>query len=496
MMKQSTLSHIVKHAGFDTFGTGINYVLMFISSVIITRTIGAELFGKYSLSNSIFLILGVFAVFGLNTGVVRLTSKYNARRDFQASKGTLLSGMMLSGGFGLVLMLIVIALSPQIATKVFKNVEGISWVLRIHMIALPFYALMLVADGYTQGFKSLKYSVTVEFLTRPVVRLVLVIVLFAIGLRLRGVLYATVISYVLAALLGLYFAIRISQFDFFRTKARLVTNELFLYSLPLVLARFMNVIIARSNTILVGYFKESTSTGLFGAAVTVAAFISISLNSFARIFAPIASDLWEKQRLGELSETFKAVTKWVFSIGLPIFLIFELFSPILLRVFGAEFARAGTTLRFLAAGQIVNALVGPVGYVLTMTGRQKLNLVNSIILAGVNVSLNIVMIPRWGINGAGLATALSLALINIVRVIEVKIIYGFTPFRSDIYKPVLAGCITAASIYFLNMYLGLMSLKGTLLLCIAFLCIYLGLLYMLGLKEEKQVVLRILRRGK
>ena len=494
MARDSTLSHIVKHAGFDTFGTAINYILMFGTSVIITRTIGAELFGKYSLSNSIFLILGVFAVFGLNTGVVRLTSKYNARGDSASVKGTLVSGMLLSGAFGSALMIIVIAISPLLASKVFKNVEGISWVLRLHIIALPFYAIMLVVNGYAQGFKTLKYSVIVEFLARPTVRLGLVVLLFTLGLRLKGVLYATVISYVCAAILALLFAIRVSKFPFRTTSARLVTSELFFYSVPLVLARFMNVIIARSNTILVGYFKEPTSTGLFGAAVTLAAFIPMSLHSFSRIFAPIVSDLWEKQRLDELRDTFKAVSKWVLSIGLPVFMLFLLFPSGLLEVFGKEFGKADATLRLLAAGQIINVLVGPVGYVLTMTGRQKLNLLNSIILAGVNVALNIIMIPRWGIIGAGLATAISLAAINILKVIQVKVIYGFTPLRKDIYKPLVAGGLAGVIIYLVSQKVRWESLQATLGLCIAFLCLYFGLLYALGLKEEKEVILNILRR--
>ncbi len=494
MPRDSTLSHIVKHAGFDTFGTVINYVLMFASSVIITRTIGADLFGKYSLSNSIFLILCVFAVFGLDTGVVRLASKYKARGDPQSTKGTLISGVLLSGGFGLAIMSMVIAVSPILASRIFKNVEGISWVLRIHMIALPFYAMMQVANGYTQGFKSLKYSVTVEFLTRPIVRLGIIIPLFMLGLRLQGVLYATVASYIGAAILAFYFAIRISDFHFFKTNTRRVTRELFFYSVPLVAARSMNIIMSRSNTILVGYFKDSTSTGLFSAAVTLATFIAIGLTSFGKICSPIMSDLWERRQMQELASTFKAVSKWVLTIGLPVYLVFLLFAPQLLRVFGEEFSRAGTALRLVAAGQLANVFLGLGGFLFAMTGRQKLSLLNTSILAVVSVSLNIVMIPRWGINGAGLVTAASLILISIVRGVEVKVIYGFTPLRRDLYKPIVAGAVAALAVYLLNMHLGWESLPRIFILSLAVLGIYVLCLCALGLKEEKEVILNIIGR--
>jgi O-antigen/teichoic acid export membrane protein len=496
MPKQSNIGLIVKHAGADTIGTAFSIAVMFASSVVITRTIGADLFGKYSLSKGVFEILGVLAIFGLNTGMVKLTSKFNTRDEQSAVKGTLLSGTLISATLSVALTLLVIALAPFIASRAFPNVDGIALVLRVHIIALPFFALMTVFNGYTQGFKTLKYSVLTELVARPVSRLAAVVLLFLVGFRLFGVVFGTVFSFILAAGLALYFATKISPFHFRSTGTRLVTRELFFYSLPLVLARFTNIIIVRSNTILVGFFTDAASTGLFGAAVILSPFVSLSLGSFGKIIAPVISELWERKDLPEMEAAFKAATKWIFSLGFPVFLMFMLFSPALLLIFGEDFPRAATALRFLSVGQMVNAMVGPVGLVLSMTGRQKLNLVNSVVLAGVNIVLNIIMIPRYGIAGAGLATAISLGALNIVRVIQVKIIHGFTPFRQDLYKPSLAGAITFVVFYLLNRRLGWEDLTRTLLLCGAFAVVYIVLLLVFGVREEKEILFQILRRRK
>jgi len=494
--QESTIGLIVKNAGIDTIGTAFNIIFMFGSSVVITRTIGAELFGKYSLANSIFQVLGIFAVFGLNTGMVRLTSKYKAKGDRSAVKGTLFSGMLISLCLSIGIVLLVMMLAPLLGRGPFSNVEGFDLILRVYILSLPFFALMMVLNGYSQGLKTLKYSVLVELITRPVVRLLVIIGLFVAGLRLFGVIFGALTSYVVAAGLAFYFARRISPFDFKATAKRLVTRELFYYSLPLVFARFMNIIITKSTTIMVGFFKDATSTGLFGAAATISPFISLSLISFGKIFAPIISELWENNEIAELEANFKSVTKWIFSLGLPVFLVFMLFSPSLLLVFGEDFAGAGTALRLLAVGQMVNAMVGPIGFILSMTGRQKLNLVNSIVLAGLHIVLIVILIPRYGIAGAGLATSVSLGLLNIVRVIEVKVLYGFTPFRPDIYKPAAAGAITFAVFYLLKVWLMWEDLPGTLALSAAFLAVYIALLYIFGLKEEKDVLSDILRRRK
>ncbi|MFH1313851.1 MAG: flippase [Candidatus Eisenbacteria bacterium] len=496
MSKESNMGLIVKNAGIDTFGTGINIIITFFASVVITRTIGAELFGKYSLANSIFQVLSVFAIFGMNAGVVKLTSKYNARQDPPAVKGTLMSGIVLTAAISAVIVVAVVFLSPLLATKVFSKAEGLSPILRIFIIALPFYSLMLVINGYTQGLKTLKYTVLVELISRPLIRLAAVVLLFLIGWRLFGVIVGTIFAYVVATLMAFHFAKKVSPFNFKRTRVRPVYNELFFYSLPLVFSRFMNVIMARSNTILVGYFEDPTSIGLFGAVAQLAPFVSLGLVSFTKIFSPVIADLWERNNLEELKSTFKTVSKWVFSIGLPVFIVLMVFAPSLLSVFGPEFAGAATTLRLMAVGQILTVIIGPLGYLLAMTGRQKLNLVNAIALAAVNVVLNIVMIPRWGIAGAGLASTISVVAINLARLIQVKRIYGFTPFRRDIYKPALAAAIAAAVFYFLRLQLGWEDIGRTLLLSAACVVVYASLLYVFGLREEKEILLEILRRRK
>ncbi len=492
--KQSYMGLIVKNAGIDGVGTAFNILIMFATGVIITRTVGADLFGKYSLSKSIFQVLGVFAVFGLNTGVIRLTSKYNAKGEPRSVKGTLLSGMAITAALSAVIVLAILVLAPFLARRVFDNVEGIDLVLRIHFLGLPFFALMMIANGYTQGLKTLKYSALVELIVRPLIRLVVILALFLVGLKLFAVVFGSIVSFLFAAVLAYYFGRKISPFDFRNTPPKLVTRELFVYSVPLVLARFMNVTISRSNTILVGFFKDSTSTGLFGAAIMLSPFISLSLISFGKIFAPVISELWEKGELIELKNTFKSVSKWILSLGYPVFLIIMLFAPSLLKVFGPDFVNAAPTLRLLAIGQIVNAAVGPAGFMLSMTGRQKLNMVNSIGLAALNIVLNIILIPRHGIAGAALATTIALGLLNIARVVEVKILYGFTPFRRDIYKPLLSGTIAMVLFYLLKTHLGWDDVARTLVLCAAFLIVYVVLLFLFGLREEKQVLVEILRQ--
>jgi O-antigen/teichoic acid export membrane protein len=494
VQKKSELGLIVRNAGLDVFGQGFNIVFAFAASVVVTRTVGPEIFGKYSLANSIFQLLGILAVFGLSGGVVRLTSKYMALRDYGRVKGTAVSGVLFTTLFSLGLIALTLVAAPAVSRKLYSHVAGLDLVLRVYVIGLPFYAVMTILNGYTQGLKTLKPGVIVEMVVRPVARLALILILFLAGYRLFAVVLGSMGGFVCAAAAAFVFAIKASPFDLRRTPKTGVGQELFFYSLPLVLAQFMNVLISRSNVMISGHFLDSETVGVLSATLVLAPFVSMSLLSFSRILAPVISELWEKGDRAGLMRHFKIVSKWIFTLSLPVFCLYALFAPGLLGIFGGEFATGANALKVLAIGQIVNAIVGPIGFILTMTGRQKLNLVNSILVAASNIALNILLIPRYGIMGVAMATTLAITSINLLRVIQVKVLYGFTPFRHDLYKPLAAGAATTALFYLINRYLGWTGIPHTIALCIAFAAVYLVLLYGLGLAEEREVLKEILKR--
>lgn len=490
MSGRSNLAHIARHAGFDAVGSVISMIVMFVSSVVITRTIGADLYGKFSIANNVLMVGSVIALFGIEVGVMKITSKYIAKNIPALVLGALKGGIVFAGLISLGITIAVYVLAPQIASGIFPNVEGIIWVLRAQIIALPFLALMTVINHYTMGFKTLKYNVLIELISRPIVRLGLILFMFRLGLRLEAVIYGTVLSFVVAMTLSATSAIRISKRAFGQMTSQPVTRELLTYSVPIALAHIAGIVTANLNTLIVGHFKNSVDTGLFSIAAQLSLYVSISLLSFARIFSPVASDLWERQRIDELGDTLKTVSKWIFTLGLLVFTVVLLFAPSILMIFGKDFVPGAKAFRILAAGQIMNTAGGLIGYLLPMTGRQKLNLVNCYIFAAIALVLTILMTPVWGIAGTALATSISALVSNVVRIIQAKLLYGFTPFSKDFLIPVVAGSITGLILYVVDRGINLTSTTmGTIAICLAATAIYGFLLYKLGFKQEKDILL-------
>ena len=97
-----------------------------------------------------------------------------------------------------------------------------------------------------------------------------------------------------------------------------------------------------------------------------------------------------------------------------------LFKDIILGIFGEEFNLGSTALIILCIGQLFNAICGPVGSILQMTGRQKAFQNILFIALIINITLNILLVEKHGINGVATATAISLTFWNIASVIYIR----------------------------------------------------------------------------
>lgn len=109
-------------------------------------------------------------------------------------------------------------------------------------------------------------------------------------------------------------------------------------------------------------------------------------------------------------------------------LIFLIFPKSILGIFGEEFRTGAIALMILTIGQFVNAASGSVGYILQMTGKQRLFQYIILFASIVNAYLNFILIPQIGIVGAAIASCIAVSIINIIPLFLIKYYYGFFTF--------------------------------------------------------------------
>jgi len=163
----------------------------------------------------------------------------------------------------------------------------------------------------------------------------------------------------------------------------------------------------------------------------MAVFVMAPINA---AFGPQIAHLHHTGNTRALSLSYKAATGWIVRLSLPAFVLLMVFPQDLLRLFGKEFQTAAVVTSVLAVGQLVNAATGPCGTLLNMSGKVAVNMVDNVSVLALNVGLNLWLIPTLGILGAGIAWSVSLACVNILRVLQVHQLLGVLPFSADTVK--------------------------------------------------------------
>lgn len=495
---RSTLLSMARGAGIVFAGTIAGNGLKYAFHVIVARQLGASLFGLFILGLTVFTVAEIAAQLGLPQAVVRYVSLHQGRGDTARIKGTIVLSARAAALSGLAVGLALFLASGFLAGRVFGRPE-LAPVLRIFALMAPFSVPTTILLASFQGFQLLQYKVYVGELLEPLLRVVGAVAAVGIlGRALPGVLAA----YGLAAGLALLQAAVLLRRAFpalTRKEIRPVIEgrRLAAFSWPLLFSSLLGQLLIVSDAFILGILGTPEQVGIYGAAQRTAQLASLVFLSFNAIFAPIAADYHQRDEGRDLGWIFKVVSQWTLSLTIPISLILILLAGPILRLFGPRFAGGAGALAVLAAGWLLHSALGNAGAVLTMSGRPRWHLANFSLFLGLQIALDLVLIPRYGILGAAVGTAGSLALIDIVTCLEVWLLLGHHPFRAAEAKPLLAGAAGAATMKLAMSRLvsGPPRLLGLLALGAIGLAVYGAALAALGIGREERMVLGRIWRG-
>lgn len=438
---------IAKGGGITFVGSIIGKVLIFITTLILARVLGAELLGLYVLGIAVLDLAGIISRLGLHTGSMRFISINHSKGNKERVKGVIVQSLYISFLTGVFFACIVFSLADVIAINIFKN-QNLSVVIRLFSIAIPFYSTFLVAASIPRGFKVMRYYEYSVNVFNPLLNIGFLIILFWAGLRLNGAIYARILSIVLAFFCAIYYIPKVFPEMFKKeVKAEFRMSTLLSFSIPLLGTNFLQFLIMWINILMVGYFMSPLYVGIYRVAAQIAILIIIFLSSFNAIFAPLVADLYHKKELDKLNEIFKLTTKWIFYLTIPLFIIVLFCSRQIMTVFGNEFTIGAAVLLILAFAQLVNACTGGVGFALIMSGKERLELLNMLLICTLNIALNLLLIPRYGIIGAAIATGISIIVVNLVRLFQVERILGLFPYDKRYLKGLAGGGMSIAVLF-------------------------------------------------
>jgi len=441
------ISKIAKNAGYSGIGILIAYLIGYFSSIITTRVIGTDNFGIFLLASSIFGLSHLIATLGLNQGVLRYVSLYFGKNDPARVKGSILFCARVTLMTSLIVGTALFWLAPLLSKEVFHK-PGLTVGLRILAVGLPFFTVASIYLTSLQGLQLIKLKTSIDMIAQPLSRLIFMLVLFVSGFKLLGVLWASVLSNIIVFALAFYYLKKSGNvFLNHKISAIFEKRRIVTFSSPLFFEGVFFTLTANIDILMLGYFVPSTDIGIYGIALKLGVMVIIPLTAFNMIFAPIISNLYSRNEKETLEKLFKTVTKWILTISFAIFLILALFAKPILSVFGQDFVAGATVLLILLFSKLVDAATGSVGYILKMSGRPKINMINSAILCVTIIVMNLLLIPSYGITGAAMGTACSVIFLNVIRILELYYFERIHPYQKNFIKPLISGILAASIVY-------------------------------------------------
>ncbi len=435
---------IAKGASLSLVGmvawSGLSYLL----AMVIARGLGSSVYGLFSLGLASINLTRPLVMLGLNHGSLRYVARYRALGDPASETRLARRVLILVAIWGGVVSAAIALLAEPIARLSGQDVAATTSLLRQFAPAVLLSAALYVLAGISEGQKQIGFGVLARDILQPASALVLVGGALWLGAGVGGVVLGYVAS-IAVALLAIVWLLRATLAPSMGSRgspAVFSLREVVGFSLPFFPMTFLREAGNRLEIYLLAFLGTSEQVGLFSAAASTAVLVIFGLKAIWRIYAAVASELHARDEMDQLEHVLQLATRWSVTVSLPAVIALGLFGTDVLSLFGSGFATANSVLLILVVGQFINALTGPAPTTLMIAGYSSLILFNNIFTVVLNIGLDWWLISLWGITGAAIGSAVAVAALNVISLVEVRLLLGISCYNRAMIRPVLAGVLT------------------------------------------------------
>jgi O-antigen/teichoic acid export membrane protein len=432
---------MARGAAVNVGGALATTCLSFALTLLITHEIRAGAFGLYSIALATVLLAQVPATLGLDVGAVRFVALRASDGDESGAAADLHAALALAAAASVAIAMALYASAPWLAGTFFHKPQAAS-LIRVAALAVPALALTRVVVGAIQGLGLMRYSALVNPV-RVAAQIAVAAPVLLLGYSAHGLTVAFVVTSWVTLAVAAWMLANALPSAVGRAHRHWRVRELLRFSLPQTFTTLLLNVILWTDTILLGRLRAAADVGVYAVVQRLLSPAQTISTSTGQMFAPRIATHDARGDRTTLGLMLKRVTYWNVSLAVPAFALPILLADPLLRLFGARYTAGATALIILAAAQLFNAATGPLGQVINMSGRPNITLANNASVATLNIIGCVILIPRYGITGAACSTAAALTLVNLIKLVQVRTIFGIDPFLGKTARALAAGAIAA-----------------------------------------------------
>ncbi len=393
----------------------ISRLLNFLIVILLSRMLGPHGYGVYAFVFSIITLLSIPVQAGIPTLVVRETAKAHANNDWQTIQGLLHWAVCLICVFSLV----VFAIVAGVFSIGFISIDPIRKVTLLSGIMLiPLLALVMTQGSAIRGLGKVLLGQLNYNVIRPCLFILLLLATHYFALiheigpeqAMQLQLFSMAMAVILGALIIKYLQPQGGLNSLYQNAPAWRSSIL-----PLSLVAGFQLLNSNFDILMLGLIRSDHEVGIYRVIVQMANLIMFGLGAINQVLHPHFAKLYSSGEKEKLQRLVTISSRIILIFAIPPVLCFIFAGPYILRLFfGEEYSAGGYALIILSVGQLINTAFGSVGALLNMTGHEKDTVRGLMISAIINILLNIILIPQYGMNGAAFATAVSYLAWNAV----------------------------------------------------------------------------------
>lgn len=428
-------------------------------------------------------ILNAFITVILGLELTQAIPKYysDLKSDIDSQNTFISSCLLFNTLGGLFLLILVIIFSENLSILIFQD-SKYSLLLVIaatsYIFSRIFQVIIIVLrnDGKAIQVSSLAILSSLITLTTTII-LVLKFKMGVYGIFIANLCSQGLIGLYLIYKYFYYFHLSFNSFWF---------RKALLFSIPLLFSAMSGVVLNYTDRILINNHLGLSEVGIFGVAYRISSVTNLILFGFTTAIVPLVYSSYQNQ---ETPKKIEAIFRYFLAISFSLMLFISVFAEDIVLLFTTnEYLKAAYLLPFLLIVNLLNA----VGYFfpgMFLMGKTKIVAIITVSSAILNIFLNLLLLPKFGLIGSAIATLISILLSSIATMIFSQSLYKI-PYRIKSFV-----FITAYFLFFLFFpYINLTNILGALNLIIVKILVissFIGVIFLSDFVSFREVVSKV-----
>jgi O-antigen/teichoic acid export membrane protein len=483
------IADVGRGSTLNLFSAAVAAVTTTAITVLITHAFPKAEAGAFFTATSAFIILNAVAGLGTSIGLTYFIARLRSMGEEKRIPGLVRIAIVPVVLASVVATLVMIVLAEPLAHLVLKgraDTTGITpgsvaLALRGLAIMLPFAGLLNAYLGASRGYGDMRPSAWVGQIGLTIGRLIGILVAIGVGASaLLAPLWA--LPYLPAAVIAWLWGRRISRKrakppvalpdvppevaallalatpvplpngpragpgqSSRAARKRLATfnaRGFWKFTTPRAIANVAQNVLQQIDVVLVAVMRGPAEAALYTAATRFLVFGQLGGMAINKASQTRFTELFTIGDHRGVNTVYRTTTGWLVVLLCPLYLLAVAFGPVALMIFGHSYRAGGTVVVILGLAAIVATTCGQVDMVLITSGRSSWSLINGLLTVGINVGLDLVLIPKYGITGAAIGWAVAIVVSNVMPLAQLGKVLGLHPFGRG---TIIACALTAVS---------------------------------------------------